>query len=132
MKRWLMGSGLIVIGILASWLLSAWIVAGGYFMLNPAHKSILLIVIFSVPFVIYLIIYSCWYFRCARQKSRSLNVYKGGTFLMVFAMALVLVFLLTIFGAITGILNEVIFHVISSFIITAIFFDIAFLICRPF
>lgn len=131
MRKWMLGVCLIVVGVLVSFGLSSFIIGAEIFMLNPKYKDLLLGSILGIPLLIYGAGYALWYYRCAKQKSRDQNIYKGGWFWMSIIVILEFSVLFFVFE-ITGLMDEASVHYISSCFISTIFFCVAFLVCKPF
>lgn len=130
-KRWKTGGCLIAIGVIISFAVSAYIINEEIFMLNPAYKNLLLCSAFGIPALIFGLGYAWWYHRCAVQKSRTQSVYKGQWFWMLIIVILECSALFVVFGIIGLIEGELVYY-IANCLVPALFFSIAFLVCRPF
>lgn len=131
MKRWKIGGCLIIIGVLISFGVSAYVVHEEIFMLNPKYKNLLLGSAFGLPAMIYGLGYALWYHRCAIQKSRTQNVYKGQWFWMLIIVIAEFSALFVLFGTMGLTDGELVYYVANG-LIPAFFFCVAFLFCKPF
>jgi len=130
-KKWTMGIGLIILGVLVSFGVSYYIIEAEIFMLHPKYKGILLGSVLGIPMVLYGGSYAWWYHRCAKQKSRIRSAYKGQFFWMLVVVIVEFSALFLVFET-AGLMNVASIHYISSCLIPTIFFCIAFLLCKPF
>lgn len=130
-KRWILGGSLIVIGVIISFGVSAYIISEEIFMLNPVYNNHLLLSAFFIPALFFGLGYAWWYHRCAAQKSRIGSVYKSQWFWMLIIVILEHGALLAV-CRIIGLTDGVMVYYIADCLVPAIFFCVAFLVCRPF
>jgi len=130
-KRWKSGGLLIAIGVIISFAVSAYIISEEIFMLNPAYKNLLLGSAIGIPALIFGLGYAWWYHRCAVQKSRTQSVYKGQWFWLVIIIIVEYSALFAVFGMIGLVEGELVYY-IANCLVPALFFCVAFLVCRPF
>lgn len=131
MKRWILGGSLILIGAIISYGVSAYIINGEFFMLNPMYKNHLLTGAFCIPAFIFGLGYAWWYHRCAVQKSRTQSVYKGQWFWMLIIVILEYAALFAL-CAMIGLTEGALVYYMADCLVPALFFCVAFLFCRPF
>lgn len=127
----LKGTGVIATGVLISYIVNGLVLAERYVSLNPEHKGVIMVTITLVPFMCYQSVYMGRFYSCVKRNERTNEVYKNE----IWQMAGIIVGNIAIMTAILSvenILGEAISYVTVSSIITAIFFGIAFLLCKPF